>query len=735
MTRPVGCLVMRRGLVVLLALLMIPISMGEQVDAIVVTDGTGDVVIMTPDGGAPQSDGGLMPNTDIVEAGILAETKDDITFYVKVQGLETNSQNPLPFSDPDYRVYFRYGEQGYRVRLDTALTNVFNDAMGRSGTIFAALEAEVGGGSYRNLASADATLEYNDNRVVATVPRAAIVDHNQAPLGLGRVLEGFYATAQSMGQFAFPVGQTGQGGDPILYAGPPRAWDQAPDALTGVLPSYTMTTGEMRQKGSLVAGSDDPVRWTNGEASTLVFDVRVANNGEKEVPVTVSVKNADPKWTLAFSDSLTVKAGSATNVTVLVTIPFSHNHGALRTFDVRFDSLDGAHFASTMLGVYWPLVPQPAGHHDTLWFHSYVQTDDNNPFAGIFGSGTHAWMSALESEETDDGVPIPAQFTMPPNTFTGGKGLAYWQIPLEPALRMGLDFRTEDLGTLELAMDFPSTVVDPHISVSLRHAEVVQTQGRGGQGGTQTRDPVTLASGTAPALSGPVDGAQAFTIELGIAPEADDVPYNKDGNLFLTVFMEATFLAGFGQADPASITPAINPGASWMKLPLNEYEVPLDLTFQTDGAIELTPTEDGQQKSVNPGRTTVYAFEMVYHGTNASNFVIEVTGTHTEWASVVGDVGFSLEAHGTRKVGLAVTAPKDADVGDFADLTFTVRDSDNAAVKAGLNTRTLVVAGTEIPDESDRAKGLDDELTTAKESPGLPLLFVIAALALGLRRR
>ncbi len=732
-----GSKLMRRALVVLMALLMIPVSLGDKVDANILTDGTNDVVIMSADGNTQQPDGGQFPNVDIVEAGILEETADMVTFYVQVRGIEEGSQNPLPFSDPDYRIHFRFGDQGYRVRMDTALVNVFNDAMGRSGTILGALELQVGETSFRNLASAEVTIDYGTERIMAAVPRSPIVDENQAPLGLGRTLTDFYATSQSMGQFAFPVGQTSQGGDPAFYAGPPRAWDQVPDAITGELPSYTMVTGEVRQKGGLVSGSADPVRWTNGEASTIVFDVRVANTGDADIPLKVSVTGADPKWTLAFSDSITVPATKAANVTILVTIPFSHNHGALHTFDARFESPDGAHFSSTMLGVYWPLVPQPAGHHDRLWFHSLVETDENNPFSSLFGGGTHSWMSALETETADTGVPIPAQFTIPPNTFTGGKAIAYWRIPLEPELRMGLDFRTDDVGTLELSLNFPVTVVDPQVFARLEHATVPQQQGRGGPGGNNQgpTQQTELATGQSELMSGPVDGSRTFTLELETAPEADDVPYTPGNNLFLTVFMEATWLAGAGQGDPGAISPSIAPSSSWLRLPLDEYEVPLDLNFQTDGAIELKPTADGQQKSVNPGRTTVYAFDMVYHGSDVADFIIEVSGTHADWASVVGDEAFSLEAHGSRQVGLAVKAPKDAKAGDFADLTFTVRDRDNAAVKAGLNTRTLIVSGTEIPDEDLRAQGLTNELTTAKESPGLPFVMLVAALAIAMLRR
>lgn len=725
---------MRTGVVCLLALLLaaaLPPVAAEEVDTVLVEDATGDVVVRAQDDSLPaQGDNGRFPDVDLTGAGIFDETPEAVTFFVQVASLEEDSQNPLPFSDPDYRVYFRYGDASYRVRMDTSLEHAANAAFDRESGVLARLEAETSRGQFRGVAQAEGRLDFGADRVYATVPRAAIVDHNQAPLSINSTLTGFHATASSMGWFNFPVGQTQQGGDPLLWVGPPMAFDQAPDMLSS-LPSYQMFTGDLKQKGGLVAVSDDPVRWTNGEASTLGFQVVLTNTADHDIPVRASVEKTAPQWTVAFSDSLTVPRATSVNVTLLVTIPFSHNHGSLHMFQATYESLDGDHLAVADLGVYWPAVPQPAGHHDTIWLHSMSQSDDGG-FFSMFDSGTHAWISATEDEEQDEGIAVPAMLTLPPNTFTGGKAISFWRVALEPELRMGLDFRPHETGKAEITIRFPTPVVDPVLSVQLSHVEVHERRGRNDNGMGES---VTLAEARSEVVQGAVSGLHTFVLDLEILDEADDVPYQRDTNLFLTIRLDATFIAGFGGADTADESPRLEPGGTWMELPLDEYMVPVDLSFQTDGALELEIGSEGRARSVNPGKTTIYTFDLQYHGSEPITLRTLITGTHAEWAVPVGDAEFTMEPHGQRRLGMAVKAPSGTSSGERADLTYTVVSVANAAVQAGVNTVTTVDTTQDIPDEAARQKDLDKELTTSKKSPGLPLLVLLGALAVLARRR
>ncbi len=722
-----------RALLVLTLLLAasLPVQ-AEEVNTQIMDDDSNDVVIQNPDGTVTQPDGGTLANVDIVGVGVFSEDDDQITFYIDVKNIDSQSQHPAPFHDPDYHIYFRYGDQGYRVMVATALQNPVNDAFARSGQHFGQLQIQATETNFRSIAEATIEVDHGDDRVLVSVPRDGIVDENQAGLGIGATLSHIWATAQSGGWFQFPI-TLQQGGEPTAYFGLPYARDQAPDELSGTLPTYTMTTGPIKARGGLVAASADPVRWTNGEASTLVFDVQITNTAERDIPVSVDVARADYKWTLDYSDAVTVPKQDSVNVTFLVTIPFSHNHGALHMFEATFTEPNRDAFAATELGVYWPAVPQPAGHHDKLWVHS-MATPTDNPLFGAFNSGVHGWMSAIEEEEADESMPIPSMFTVPPNPFTGGSAISFWRIELEPELRMGLDFRPEELGSAEIAIDFPATVVDPVVHIELSHVKEIPSQGgRFGNNGGGQRTETELASASASA-PGPVSGRQVFPVELTITDDADDIPYDRDVNLVLDVIVEATFIAGFGNSDPAGIAPKLMPGATWMQLPLNEYETPLDISFQTDGTIELVPGNEGVQRYVNPGKTTVYTFDVTYLGSEAATLTASLTGPNSEWATMVGDQEFEVQPGSTRTIGFAVAAPKDARAGERADVTLTLMDKDNAAVQAGINTRSVVATDEEIPDEAHRAEDLDAQLSTDKESPGPSLVLLLAAILLARRR-
>lgn len=733
-----------RGLLaLLLALFFVPVpAMGEEVNASIVEDDSGDVVVMTPDGQTSQPDPtGQFEDVDLVSMGIWAEDPESVTFFVEVASLTESSQRPTPFGDPDYKVFFQYGGQGYRVQVFTVLSNPANNAFGREAGAFAWLEQQVDEGQYRRVADGEAELDFSGDRVLATIPRAAIVDENQAPLGLNATLTGFYAVAESMGWFAFPIGGFQGGGDPITYAGAPKAHDTAPDGgLTADLPAYRMTTGDVKQKGSLVATSQDPIRWTNGEASTLTFTAQVTNTASEDIPVAVSTAGTQPTWEVAYSDRLTVPAHATVNVTFLVTIPFTHSHGNLHMFEAVFESPDEEHFAASDLGVYWPSVPQPAGHHDRIWFHSNQPENENSfPVFSEFDDGIHAWMSAAEDEEADEALPVPSDFVIPPSPFTDTEAIAFWQIALEPPLRMGMDFRPEDLGSAEITIDFPATVVDPFMEFTLYH-RVDGGQGGGpggGQGGGPSRQ-TELASGVSEPVSGTTSGTQTFAFELDVPDDADDLPYTPDGNLVASIVVRATFMAGGGFFNPDEIAPKLLPDGSGLQLPLDEYADPVDLSFQTDGSLSLAPGEEGQQRLVNPGRTVVYTFALQYEGSEPSGFTTSLTGQNAAWAEVVGDTAFSLEPGATRTLGLAVTAPRDASDGERADLTLTVIDADNAAVQAGINTVTMVDSTEDIPDEASRKDDLHGELSTSKESPAPSMALlagILAAVALLGRRR
>ena len=707
-----------------LALLMVPWAAGEEVRTQSFEDVDGDVMLRSQDGAVEQPDPtGNYANVDVVGGGVWAEDDDAVTFYIRVDDLTDTSQAVLPFSDPDYEFHFRYREQGYRIFIVTALDNPTNGAFGRDGTTFARLERQVDAFRYLPLAEGEVEMDYNEELVKVTVPRGAILDHNQAPLARNATLTGMHVMARSMGWFGFPVAV---GGDPssAAYVGIPEAADRAPDSDTA---SYVMTTGSVQQRGRLFAVSADPIRWTNGEATTLSFQSTVTNLGSEDLDVLVDVTGIPGSWELAYSDQITIPARSALNATFLVSIPFTHQHGVTDLFEARFKTADDDHLATSVMGVHWPAVPQPAGHHDRLWLHS-IPDDVQPPFDAAF-AGVHGWFSAKEDLEEDSGDAIQPDFTLSPGAFGAQEGQAHWFLRLEPALRMGLDFRPGEEGTLELATVLPTPVVDPRIEVALLHVGQQQP----GRGGFRTSQ--TLMEGASEPASGAVSGAVAFQVPLHIVDGIDDIAYDPQANLELRISMVATFLTGTGFVNPETVAPSIEPGGSSMQWPLNEYHDPADLTFQTVSELEILVGDAGQERFVNPGRTVVYEFELAYDSPTSTTFEAALTGQNAAWARIIGDDVFTLGPGETRPLALAISAPDDAADNSQADVTLTVTATKNKAIQAGIGTLTTVTTSQDIPDEAARLEELSGELTVTKEAPSLPWLALALALALLARRR
>ncbi len=726
---------MTRSALAVLMLLLIPSAVvmpagAEDVRANLFTDPTGDVQVQSADGSISQADPMSNDNLDLVGGGVWAEDDNIITFYLQLEALSESSQG-APFTDPDYTLDFRFHGQGYRIFVVTALGNPVNDAFGRD-TTQAFLQKEVGPDRFQGITNVEATLDFAENVVLIEVPRDAIVDENQAPLARNATLTDVRATASALGFFGFPVSFDGSGSGPRV--GSPRYYDQAPD--TGLGGSYTMKTGEVRQRGALFAFSADPVRWTNGEATTLTFTMQLTNTGSKDIPVSVSTADTHPSWEVAFSDALTVPARSAVNATILVTIPFVHQHGFIDHFSAEFASADGEHLAAVPLGIYWAEVPQPAGHHDTVWFHS-VKQEITPPFDTLFG-GVHGWFSATEELDGDERLPIPAGFAMVPSPMTNNRGMAFWGFYLEPSLRMGLDFLLDEQGTAEISVNLQTPVLDPSLSVQVYYiTERRLDTGDGPTAGNRNTftERTLLAEGTTAPQSGAVSGNNLFEVPITALPEAEIVPYGGDGNLYIQILLDSTFLVGTGFVAGSSTAPTLDPITSKVQLPLEEYHDPVDLSFQTDGSLRIDVGSEGQDRRVNPGRTVVYTFDLSYDGASSAGFTAELTGSNLEWAEILGDLSFELVPGTNRALAVAVHAPDDARDGDSSDLTLRVTNNANAAIQAGINMRTVVTTSEDIPDEAGRGTDLDSELRTDKKSPGVGLVSLIALVAIAVAAR
>ncbi len=712
-------------IVLLLLATSIPVGAQNAGEALI-SDQQGDVSVVAPDGSTSAAiPAGAFENMDLVEADIWHEDESRIALYATVTNLEETSDQPVPFSDPYFFFSFRYGEQGYRVMVVTALGNPTNGMVGNPLTQ-AWVQKEVAPGSYRNIADAEAEIDFGQDLVVVSFDRAAVRDENNAPLARDRTIDDFRVRSRSLGFFQFPL--RGPAGD-MGTVGMPALMDWAPAEGPG--PSYVIKTGTELQRGTLFATTDEPVRWTNGEATTLAYHVQVTNVGDKLLDAGVEVSGTDPSWTVAHSERVRVAAQETINVTILVSIPFVHQHGKLALFTATFD--DGRqNMASTELGIYWPRIPQPAGHHDTVWFHGASVEAPDPPFDTAFPNIV-GWFNPAEPsiDEADEGAMIPADYAGPPGVGGGQEGLARWILRMSPELRMGLDFDLMRANTFTTSIDIPIPALDPRLEVGLYYVEAVSTERFGNQGTAFRYYPI--GNGTAKA-SGVVSGTTDFVATFPIMEEYDEIPYKADSNLALFVELRG-MLAGVPAIQPDPTTYKLNPKATTLQMPLFEYHDPVDLSFVTSRSIELKAGPEGQERPVNPGRSVVYRFDLSYKGDFADSFELSLTGANSNWAHIIGDRIIKMQPGESRKLAIEVAAPSKAFAGDIADVTLTATSQANAAVQGGIRTLTMVVTDQDIPDESGDARLLGDELTDDVESPGLGLMALLCAFAVVASRR
>jgi hypothetical protein len=312
-------------------------------------------------------------------------------------------------------------------------------------------------------------------------------------------------------------------------------------------------------------------------------------------------------------------------------------------------------------------------------------------------------------------------------TDDAGATVATWTMRLEPSLRMGLDFLLDETGRSTIMMNFPVTVTDPKLEWELVHLNTRAIIPK----------PTPIFTIMA-AATGQFDGAHAWTFDdILVVPEADLIRHGPRAELEFRFTLTGIF-AGQGVEHPPEATPSINPVGTTLFLPLQEYHDPLETVFFTDASAQVSAGEGGQQKRVNPGKDTVFTFNLDYQGTFASKFEIQLSGPHSEWARALGDNPFLVEPGQVREVAIAIQPPTTAGRGDYAEVTVKLVSTRNAAIQTGLILRADVDTSVDIADEAALAAQKAAALkTVAATGPVVwpwfvipPVAIVAAALAL-----
>lgn len=682
------CMVPRSVLAAVVTLLLVPAS-AEYGG----TDPEGDVAYHDPNlGQVPAARD--HPSIDIVSVLLHGETEETLTLTLEVAG-----EDPAQ-TEGRIQAGFTFDALRYTVSDDGCEGDPSRPAMRVSAGLGGAEQLGCLEGGWLD----ETTFE-------VTVPKAWIRDRASLPLGIGRWVEDLQA--QSVEPVAVTV--TPQGAIAGILAR-----DEAPD--DGGFPGRLVMALGPGALGDLVLSTPAALRASNGGPDTLVFPVTVANRGAADDAMLLEATQLPADWQVRTPGRLSVAAGQERTFPVVLTTASAHSHGSTQTFVLEATSEAGER-GQLELGIHYLDIPQLAGHHSTVFFHSLVAAPSGGieDVPGLAGEDHVPWFNTLSEQEGADEAPFGTNVFKDDNR----QDLVFqsrWSIPLDPALLIGMDFAPERSGALDV--HFVTDLEDERsvgrfdVAARLMHCHPQDSEGEeSGEHGCPTGSWFELADAGAATFQVEPDSAWTWSPELDVTDYADLVPYVDGSNIALWIDGEMT----------ASSFPRIDPTLSKMQLPLNEYKDPIDATFEALTSLQLIPL-DRFEKLAHPGQTVWFSFELASKGA-ARSVEARAFGHNADWATVLPEVVQGLAADGRHGYTVRVDVPEDARVSEFAEVLLIVEDVDDGVT--AVSKMRVQVTDDPVPEEE-----APDLAPRPKSTPAVSVLLAAIALAgAALRRR
>ncbi len=424
--------VMRAGFAILLTLVLALPGGGQGAapTGALLSEGTGDVSITTV-GTPPQASPDAHFKALDLTALTITETDEAFQFGVQVAGLDQAPEVPLA-DDGIYYVTFTHQDQDYRITIFRAL--------GEQSFYWAYLSKFDPSGQFNFQKDLGVTPDPAAGTMTTEVRRDDLVDTNGAAPFPGRTLSKIWVESHlgtHDGFLRINDVDIGKNYD---------ASDRMPNTGYGET-AFVVKLGLM-QSGHAVLSSPDPFRASNGEQATFVFNMTGRNTGTAEEVFVLSATNVPAGWTITLpASTVRIAPGASQALPVLVSTPFSHTHGVLKKFRMEMQSeADPGTVGRLDMGIRYFAVPQPAGHHSTLYLHSstYGSKSPLQPAVelGLSGNSGFSYMNTLIDDPEDAKIPITAWFSgyycdqACPPPLTQWR----WYAGLQPSLEMGLDF-------------------------------------------------------------------------------------------------------------------------------------------------------------------------------------------------------------------------------------------------------------------------------------------------------
>lgn len=435
-------------------------------------------------------------------------------------------------------------------------------------------------------------------------------------------------------------------------------------------------------------GTSTATRVSNGAETVYVYDLSVENLNSAAETVTLAAVKLPNAWSVRFpADVLPLKGGEVRTVPVLVSVPFSHQHGSYESFSIEARRLDeDVVKAELELGVRFTQIPQPAGHHPRLWLHSF------NP-SGANGDPGVAFMNAVSEDPLDSQYPVRSG-----RCAIDGQSLRHeWVVPLNPRLQIGLDFDATGNAKLvipfQVELDVPDALLD--VSLMVGAAEVAFGE-----------SPIALVGGAVTTLS----------MDLPVEEVGDFIPFFRQSSMELVVGLSQPSLvpvAAYCQVN----APVLAPGGE-LELPLFEYHDPIPVA--ASGSL----VSDVVAPRVAPGSRVAIEHSLIAPEQVGVDVELRVFGRGAEWVSISASA-LSLRAGEARNFTVLLDVPSSATNGQVIDVIVEATNGDFIAMHR-LST---------VVDDSV-ASVVDVGFESAQESPFLAaMVLAVGLLALAVQRR
>lgn len=517
------------------------------------------------------------------------------------------------------------------------------------------------------------------------------------------------------------------GGVVTLY-GLEEEKDRMPDAGAATAPVLFGAA----QEGSLRLATDIRFVASNGAATSYLWRINATNLDDAPATATLALSGVDDPLEVRLPyERIALPANGSVEFPVLVTVPFQHAHGAVEAFLLEMRGLDDpASVGRLELGVEYLDVPQPAGHHDTVAFHTRSQGGTGIVVSSngqvIYGSRVVGTFNTDREDPWDTDEPLPAQVV-----DDGPTQQRYgWVQRLDPALRLGIDMELDAVGTLEVPLRSPWALTDATVhgflGVVARSAYTWDAADYTDLAG------VTVLADAGPSPMGDLAGEETVTARLDVLPrsQAEVFERSDDHHLVLVLWLEGGVTA---PVPAAQGHPTLEPGG-WMRLPLDEYRDPIDTAFAAPDFLSLR-LQGAVERFVAPGGTALYNLTL-HNGGNASAFFqTTVSGANAEWARVLGDPRFHLEGNSTAAIQVAVEPPADTPQGTAADIVVETINELDPRMRGLVRLVTTVDGDKAVLDDTEAVQAIDDAAAKDTPAPGLIGLLLLSGAALLARRR